>query len=477
MSESPQANAATTPDAAAQVRIRMYRLSVGDCLLLTFPREDGSSFRMMIDCGIHQSKSGGSKKIRKVVKNILAETGGKLDLLVITHEHADHVSGFRLAKDDFRNHLKVKSTWYGWTEDDDDPLARELAGRKYKAIRALARANVRMRMMGLEGASNPLEALLGFIDLEDLPSENQLSFYRGGGGSHSSQAGETINEISETISFKEPGEQPFELPGIEGRIFVLGPPRSKELIKKDAPTSGSSEVYHFGAYVDALAAIEPALGATAQEPFDDAVSVPLDASKALTFFQDHYWLDRVPGSLRDASVATTQNWRRVDQEWLQAATTLALKLDEDTNNTSLVLAIELGPKEENGPVLLFAADAQVGNWLSWQNVVWDDYHGRRITGPDLLRRTIVYKVGHHGSHNATLRELGLELMEALELALLPTDRKMAEKVHWGRFPLPSLVKRLEEKTRNKVIRTDQAVPQDTGRFTLKEDKLFYEITF
>ena len=27
---------------------------------------------------------------------------------------------------------------------------------------------------------------------------------------------------------------------------------------------------------------------------------------------------------------------------------------------------------------------------------------------DLLHRTIFYKVGHHGSHNATLRERGLE---------------------------------------------------------------------
>ena len=65
------------------------------------------------------------------------------------------------------------------------------------------------------------------------------------------------------------------------------------------------------------------------------------------------------------------------------ATTLAMQLDQDTNNTSLVLAFELGPRKESGPVLLFAADAQVGNWLSWQNVTWT-FEGRTITGPDLL---------------------------------------------------------------------------------------------
>lgn len=43
---------------------------------------------------------------------------------------------------------------------------------------------------------------------------------------------------------------------------------------------------------------------------------------------------------------------------------MALMLDSATNNTSLVLGIELDP----GEVLIFAADAQVGNWLSWQDL-------------------------------------------------------------------------------------------------------------
>ena len=39
----------------------------------------------------------------------------------------------------------------------------------------------------------------------------------------------------------------------------------------------------------------------------------------------------------------------------------ALKIDNDVNNTSLALALELADKR----VLLFPGDAQVGNWLSW----------------------------------------------------------------------------------------------------------------
>ena len=62
-------------------------------------------------------------------------------------------------------------------------------------------------------------------------------------------------------------------------------------------------------------------------------------------------------------------------------------------------------------MLLFPADAQIGNWLSWQSLppgtAADDAW---ITADDLLARTVLYKVGHHGSHNATLKERGLELM-------------------------------------------------------------------
>ena len=62
-----------------------------------------------------------------------------------------------------------------------------------------------------------------------------------------------------------------------------------------------------------------------------------------------------------------------------------------------MLAIEL---VASGKVLLFAADAQTGNWLSWSAVKFKD--GAKLD--DLLKRTVFYKVGHHASHNATLPE-------------------------------------------------------------------------
>ena len=78
---------------------------------------------------------------------------------------------------------------------------------------------------------------------------------------------------------------------------------------------------------------------------------------------------------------------------------LALAMNNATNNASLVLAFELS---KGGKVLLFVGDAQAGNWRSWSDGAFDD-GGTKVTAEDLLGRTVLYKVGHHGSHNATLK--------------------------------------------------------------------------
>ena len=112
-------------------------------------------------------------------------------------------------------------------------------------------------------------------------------------------------------------------------------------------------------------------------------------------------------------------------------------------------------------MLLFPGDAQVGNWTSWSGREWrvkDGADTRTVTTADLLARTVLYKVGHHGSHNATLRELGLELMTSRELtAMLPVDRTTAKKMDWN-MPFPTLFRRLQEKTAGRILDLEKGVP-------------------
>jgi len=121
-----------------------------------------------------------------------------------------------------------------------------------------------------------------------------------------------------------------------------------------------------------------------------------------------------------------------------------------TNNSSLVLAIEL---VESGKTLLFAADAQTGNWLSWPDVKWDR---TGVLTDKLLAMTVLYKVGHHGSHNATLVG-ALEKMNHPDLvALIPVhkqDPNITKQSGW-KMPAHNLLRRLAEKASHRVLQMD-----------------------
>jgi glyoxylase-like metal-dependent hydrolase (beta-lactamase superfamily II) len=112
------------------VRVRMYRQGLGDCFLLTFSA-GGQPVHMLIDCGVLKGTPEANERMLAVAKNVNETTGGRLDVLVATHEHWDHLSGFLQAKEAF-DKLKVVRVWTAWTEDPDDELAKELGVRRRK---------------------------------------------------------------------------------------------------------------------------------------------------------------------------------------------------------------------------------------------------------------------------------------------------------------------------------------------------------
>ena len=425
-------------------RIRMYRQGLGDCFLLTFPKAKGES-HVLIDCGVLTGTEDAEGKMKKVAQNILDVTKRRLDVLVATHEHWDHISGFLQAEDLF-NQLKISEVWLAWTENPRDDIAEELRNRKAKALQAIAAAARQLegsREIGARRTARRLNALLEFH------------------GGFSVEGRKTTAKAMEWVKSREkakiryfkPGDGPFAIPGAQGaRAYVLGPPRERKLLKKSDPSKKNSEVYELagdsGANLGFFAAMEPAEGGKeiGQQPFSEWFRVNDGDSQAQELFAKRYWSDLEP-------------WRRIEHDWLGAAGKLALQLDSDTNNTCLALAFELG---SSGRVLLFPGDAQVGNWLSWEGLEWKVKEGREtktVTTPDLLARTVLYKVGHHGSHNATLREKGLELMSSDELAaMIPVSREMAKKMDW-KMPFPSLFRRLQEKTSGRILDGDEGVKE------------------
>lgn len=428
------------------VAVRMYRLGeLGDCFLLTFTHGSSRS-RMLIDCGSFRNSGDSKARLKAVAEHIKAELNGeRLDVVVGTHQHNDHLSGFVHAKSVFKE-IGVDQVWLSWMDDPQDGLARRI-GAEYKNLAgALAVAHKKLsRSAAGKKNSRALSVLgdaLGFLG---------VTAAAGGTPVLPADAVKILQDIGrKTPRYLRPGNV-TPMPGLPAkavRVHVLGPPRAKEALRRKDPRRGES-------YDVALAA-----ASLSAAKFLDAVTRSADASTAEGAYPFAGRYKRMTKSAGTADLkrvrarykAEGDAWRRVDDDWLNQAEGLALYLDRYTNNSSLVLAIEL---VESGKVLLFPADAQIGNWASWFDVVWDQ---RGVTTDSLLERTVLYKVGHHGSHNATLLQ-ALEKMTHPDLvALLPVDKddpNINREKGW-KMPAKKLMARLNEKTQHRTLRMDGA---------------------
>ena len=101
---------------------------------------------MMIDCGLFLGTKRGKEIMTQVAEDVKAASGGKLDSVVLTHEHWDHISGFSLAKDIFdAQDFTFDQVWMGWTENENDPKVKEVRERFIKKKKGLRIA------LGIEG--------------------------------------------------------------------------------------------------------------------------------------------------------------------------------------------------------------------------------------------------------------------------------------------------------------------------------------
>jgi hypothetical protein len=141
--KTPKKSKKSAQSAGHRARIRMYRVGLGDCFLLTFYTQ-ARPRNILIDCGMFAGSRLDTTQKEKdvqlaVVKSIVSETKGKLDAVVVTHEHMDHVSIFNSAQDVFKD-LTFDEAWFGWVEDPKNKDAQKLR-EKYEGLKmALAAA-------------------------------------------------------------------------------------------------------------------------------------------------------------------------------------------------------------------------------------------------------------------------------------------------------------------------------------------------
>lgn len=443
----PNANAKD----ACRVRVRMYRQGIGDAFLLSF--HTGPEPRhILIDCGMLTGTPDAKRWAEDICRDVAKETaGGRLDAIVGTHPHWDHLSGFWDAKASFEK-LAKNEVWLAWSENPDDSFAAE-----HRRQRGLYLDGAQEAVRRLAASPDPMArsraAMIGGVLAFHGPEVPAVA-KRG-----TDAALDALRAFVPEPRYWLPGELITRdwLPGV--RIYVLGPPRDEKLLGKLLGRKGS-EMYGLGADSGFFAAL---LEQGGRLSFDARRQVEL----ACPFDGQLRWPRTAPGCPPPAALAEVESrygdppndWRTIDDAWLHGADQLSLLLDNVVNNLSLALAFEL---VDRGEVLLFPGDAQVGNWLSWGGLSWPAEDGggkgRTVTAADLLARTVFYKVGHHGSHNATLMEGGLEAMTHPDLvAAIPVKEAFAEQKGWE-MPAQVLYRRLLEKTRGRVIRADGSGP-------------------
>jgi beta-lactamase superfamily II metal-dependent hydrolase len=388
------------------ISIRMYNVGFGDSFLLRFPCTGGER-TMLIDCGFHPAGPG-PYSIDKVVDQIIADVtkGNKahIDVVVATHRHRDHVLGFENEK---WKSVSVGEVWMPWTEDPKNPDARKIRETQSKKASALC-----MAMRAAHVPSRVLEI-----------AENALTNAKAMATLHNGFAGKPVRRFLPSSKRPDATFTTDTLPGLI--IHAMGPSHDPKVIRDMNPPKGESFLQLSGK-----------AGGNGTP-----IVLPFDARFKVRQSEAEKWL-------KEAGISPRQ-LKTIETMAQEDPLALAVALDAAVNGTSLMLMFEMGKA-----FLLFPGDAQ---WGTWQNALTDP------EWRDLLEKTNFYKVGHHGSHNATPREFVDKVLGTKFSGMVCTDTTK-------KFPLIPripLMHALNKKCGNHIARSDDGVP--VKGFTRNDD--------
>ena len=364
--------------------IRSYQVGFGDCFLLTFAYASSGDRHVLIDFGSTglPKHSDRATHMHRVADDIVRRVGSEQLAVVATHRHRDHISGFATAADrkgtgDKIRACKPRVVVQPWTEDPDLPRNSkgprgDTSGPRVRGFiaalnsmhtvagAALAEAK-RLEGRAPFGLVRQL-AFLGQNNLENLSAVNNLM---------------TMGVDQRYVHFgSESGLERF-LPGVT--THVLGPPTLRQSDEISTQRQRDpDEFWHLQARAQTFALNASGSGTPESRDTDG-----MSSSEEL--FPDAARLASEPPPYARWFVPRIRALRA--EQMLE----IVRALDDVLNNTSVILLFEIA-----GRKFLFPGDAQLENW---------QYALSKPEVRDLLRDVDFYKVGHHGSLNATPKSL------------------------------------------------------------------------
>lgn len=368
-----------------RVSVRMYQVGFGDCFLLSVaynrPLADGRAERhMLIDFGrTRRPKQGGDMlKVAKAIAagcDIAAGGAGRLDAIVVTHRHEDHLSAFGQAKPAAEiAKLKPGLIVRPWTEHPDAAetatAAAGLGVRSRAFLRGLAEGESFVRRLAdrplPRGSALAQRALvrMAFDQLSNQAAIARLDQWSEGGRGIYVSYGDTAGEQRIAAT----------LPGVDVRL--LGPPTAEDWEAVQQQRQDDAEEYWM--LRGRLLPLAQNGAATGPSPAPDDRAARSGRAA-------------LPGELGP------ERWlvERLQAQHVSSLRRIVRIMDDALNNTSVILLLHVA-----GRSLLFGGDAQIENW---------EYALKHAPDKDAnlaaLRAVDLYKVGHHGSRNATPRTL------------------------------------------------------------------------